>query len=258
MQLWHLQAHAHLTSIQRTPLHCIPILSPAEQARAARTRPGLAREEFLAGRTLLRILLAHHLGCSPARVPLAAGADGKPCLTTPANLDFNVAHSHGLILIALALAGPLGIDLEYRNPAFTPGEALELARTSFSAAEFTRLAHSGSEHQSGLFYTAWTCKEALAKADGRGLLLPLDQIPAPAAPLDGDAQTTQQLGEKTYYLQPLHHLPGFAAAFASTRPAQRIRLYDAHPLVQTVTPATLPSGDSNANASGIVLPAFHR
>ncbi|MCA9223049.1 MAG: hypothetical protein KDA71_22175, partial [Planctomycetales bacterium] len=71
------------------------------------------RRRAVAGRAMLRTLLAAHLHVSPRDVPLEATSTGKPCL--PASFDsieFNVSHSGDCILIALACAAPVGVDVE--------------------------------------------------------------------------------------------------------------------------------------------------
>ena len=212
-------------------------------------RPGEAREEFLAGRVLLRLLLAAFLRCAPPDVPLALDANGKPCLPENAGLHLNLAHSQGLVVVALSRSGPVGVDLEYRNPAFSAAEAVELA-AAFAPEELARLKQLPPAEQPDAFYTLWTAKEALAKADGRGLLLPLQTIPAPAG--CAQAETALQFDGGSFYVRHLQHLPAFPVALAHTEPDQALVLLDAHLLVRSVTPITLPRGDREADASGIV------
>jgi hypothetical protein len=82
---------------------------------------------------------------------------------------FNVAHSQGLVLIALSQAGPVGVDLEYVDPSV---DAIELAETSFAGDEAALVGRAATRAERlDLFYSLWTSKEAIAKADGRGLQL---------------------------------------------------------------------------------------
>ena len=68
------------------------------------------------GRATLRLLLASELGIDPAAVPLQRGLRGRPELTHPHTLDFNVSHTHNVALIGIAHGLPrasrIGVDIE--------------------------------------------------------------------------------------------------------------------------------------------------
>jgi 4'-phosphopantetheinyl transferase len=152
-----------------------PLLSPDERARAERMRAGGPREEFVAGRSLLRRLIGEQLKVPPSSLSFAAGANGKPCLAGPASLEFNLSHSHGAILIALSRAGAVGVDVEYRNEAFgASGELISVARDGLASFEVERIQQAPFDAERlTLFYRAWTRREAIAKGDGRGIAEPL-------------------------------------------------------------------------------------
>ena len=162
-----------------------PLLSPVEMQRAARMRPGRGRDEFIAGRGALRRLLAREMSAEgrevdldvnlidldvdPREISFRVGTYGKPSIEGDAGgLEFNLAHSQGLVLIALSRAGAVGIDVE--DPT-RPVEALEIARTNFHAEEIAWLESRPERERTTAFYWIWTRKEAVAKADGRGLML---------------------------------------------------------------------------------------
>ena len=88
------------------------VLDAEETARAARMRVAGAREEFVVGRGCLRRLLGAQLDAPASEVALVAGEHGKPALQEQRGLDFNVAHSCGMVLIALSRAGAVGVDVE--------------------------------------------------------------------------------------------------------------------------------------------------
>jgi 4'-phosphopantetheinyl transferase len=169
------------------------LLSPAEQARANRLRRPLARIEFIAGRAFLRQMLVACLAAGGSTedcarqarlLPIEIERWGKPRVSSslcggemlPA---FNVAHSQGLVLIALSQAGPVGVDLEYVDPSV---DAIELAETSFAGDEAALVGRAATRAERlDLFYSLWTSKEAIAKADGRGLQLAFSSFSAAAA-----------------------------------------------------------------------------
>jgi len=148
------------------------VLSPEEQAHAARMRLGGPSEEFRVGRGCLRRLLGAVLRRNPASLVLEKGLNGKPFLRLECGSiapSFNVAHSHGVILIGLSIVGEIGVDVEFID------ETIDLegvARTAFHVEEVERvLSASTLEERLRVFYRCWTRKEAVAKADGRGLTL---------------------------------------------------------------------------------------
>ena len=84
----------------------------------------------------------------------------RPYLDLP--LDFSISHSAGYVLCALADTMRVGVDIEKIRP-------IELAdmQLSFSTQEWAEITTAkDSNHQ---FFDHWTRKEAVAKADGRGM-----------------------------------------------------------------------------------------
>ncbi len=167
------------------------VLSPDERERAARYRVERAREEFVAGRAALRILLGAALGVSPDGVELGTNQHGKPVTR---GVEFNVTHSHGLICIALCRNAPVGVDVEWVDPGL---EVMELAEPNFTAEETRRLARlpEGRE-RAAAFCRLWTQKEAVAKADGRGLGIALREIVVPET-LPGLASMPRSMNANT-------------------------------------------------------------
>ncbi len=148
-------------------------LSVDERVRAARFLRDIDRERFVSARTALRHVLGAYLRCPAHRVAFRYAARGKPSLDRdPAPLAFNLSHSHDLALIAIARGGALGVDVE-RHRAI---DVAALASTSFSVAEQRELAAMPSGERLSAFFRGWTRKEALAKAHGDGLHLPMDRF----------------------------------------------------------------------------------
>src|ERR1700730_2018678 len=78
-------------------------LSVDEMARANRFFFERDRTAFIVARGILRQLLANYLHRAPTDLQFAYHARGKPFLFPPSQgtpLQFNVAHSHGLALLA--------------------------------------------------------------------------------------------------------------------------------------------------------------
>lgn len=151
------------------------LLSPDEQARAARLIAPARRQQFIAARAGLRRLLGAYTGIAPAALTFVYGDEGKPALAEPAplaafglhesgTLHFNLAHSGDIALVGLARR-PLGIDLETIRPLAALDQ---MAPMIFSAQEQAALAALPSAQQLGAFFRGWARKEALMKADGGG------------------------------------------------------------------------------------------
>jgi 4'-phosphopantetheinyl transferase len=126
------------------------------------------RRRFLARRMALRQILGGELGIDPAHVAIGRGDQGKPHLLNHSDLLFNVSHSGAVGLLAVSARGELGIDIEQVRevPHWT-----EIVREYFEASEQELLLRP--ERSARMFLSYWTRKEAVAKATGLGLSLPL-------------------------------------------------------------------------------------
>jgi 4'-phosphopantetheinyl transferase len=191
------------------------LLSEDEQARADRFRFLRDRRHFTVGRGFLRTVLGRTLGIAPQEIVFSYGTRGKPALRWPesSGLEFNLAHSNGLALLAIARGRTLGIDLEYQRENldflgiagrfFTPQELAEITREPALAA------------QRAAFFRGWARKEAFLKARGDGLWVGLDQFQVAidrAAPpqVVWTAWDPDEAGRWT--VLELDVAPGFAAA----------------------------------------------
>lgn len=86
-----------------------------------------------------------------------------------AAIDFNISHSGRFVVCAAAGNMRLGIDIEQIKP-------VDIAdfQDQFSNEEMAFIRRDPGSLVN--FYTLWTKKEALIKADGKGLSIPLRQI----------------------------------------------------------------------------------
>ncbi len=148
-------------------------LSREERARAVRFRFARDRERFLAARRVLREILTRYLNTTPSSVPLRQATSGKPFLVPHGHLRFNISHAGSTLLVAVARERELGVDVEWLD-ADVP--VAELAETTLSKPERRILDGLDGERRKVAFLAFWTRKEALVKADGRGLSLPLSDV----------------------------------------------------------------------------------
>src|SRR5258706_3635076 len=143
---------------------CAALLSDAEAARAARLARPAPHDRFVIGRGLLRRLLGGSLGVDARAVTLAEARHGKPALADAADpLRFNVSHTDGCALIAVATRHEVGVDVERRR---TMSDALALARRFFAADEAAALGALDGAARDAAFLALWVRKEAAGKALG--------------------------------------------------------------------------------------------
>ena len=163
---------------------CHELLSGEEKERALRFRVDRPRTDFILTRGTLRLLLARYLNTAPGNVQFCYGMNGKPGLANDSNLCFNVSHTDGLALVALAEQRAIGIDVENIKRG---SHMKRLAERFFSESERHALRHfSGAELEAALV-RCWTRKEAYIKAKGDGLSLPLAQFDVSIRAGDRDA-----------------------------------------------------------------------
>tara|TARA_R110002072_G_scaffold49277_35_gene134085 strand:- start:6304 stop:7203 length:900 start_codon:yes stop_codon:yes gene_type:complete len=164
------------------------LITPEERARAGRFHFEKDQKLYVAAHGLLRYLLGLAGDCDPLGLRFTAGAHGKPALVCPprqlaaaAMPVFNISHCDGMVSCALARPGleaagaavAVGVDVEClaRRPV-----DLGLARRYFRAEEEAQILAFPEPQRQQAFLAFWTLKEAIIKADGRGLTLALDSF----------------------------------------------------------------------------------
>ncbi len=159
-----------------------PLLSSDETERANRFKFAKDRDQFCVTRGILRWLLGHYTGRDPATLSFEYGKWGKPFLAGNSQLPdfrFNVSHTRGVALLGVARAMELGIDVEFmkREPDFR-----SIAQNHFSESERSDLDQARPKQLMPCFYRCWTRKEAVIKAHGGGLSVPLDAFSVSTLP----------------------------------------------------------------------------
>lgn len=99
---------------------------------------------------------------------------GKPLAYGSAMRHISIAHSGAVIAAAASTIGPIGIDIERRDPR---RDFNGMARAAFGPAECAAVLSRGV----CAFYRIWTIREAISKATGDGMALvadTLDRVPA--------------------------------------------------------------------------------
>lgn len=192
-------------------------LSTDERIRSERFYFEQDKNYFVVGRGLLRTILGIYLGMEPSQLQFCYGPCGKPYLaetTDGSTLNFNLSHSQGLALYAIARFHRIGIDLEYIRPI---SEAEQIARHFFSPQENAVFQALLPSQKQAAFFNCWTRKEAYLKAIGDGLAFPLEQLDVSLFPGE-PAQIYSIKGDRSvaarWSLQELTPAPSYTATLA--------------------------------------------
>ena len=208
--------HVDLTPHADREARAFALLDAQETRRAQRFVVEPPRRRFALCRAALRVNLCQRLGCRNERLAFSALEHGKPVAEVNGervSLGFNLSHSGGHGLIAIAPNGQLGIDVEERKP----GRNFEgIGKRVYGPAERRLLAQAKGPRKAAFFYQLWTLKEALIKALGTGFTLNPATFEVPEAMLSG-----QRAGRFQFPQHPENHWqlldlgePRFAAALA--------------------------------------------
>lgn len=159
------------TGAAATTAEALSLLSEEERERAGRIRAGADRLDYAIAHLLLLRMLQNATG--NRRFRFARGAFGKPALDPPSGtppLRMNISHSRGCVACVLGRGAEVGIDVE---DSARIGGRHGIADGSFSAEETKVLAALDEADRRETFAAMWTMKEAIIKADGRGLAMPM-------------------------------------------------------------------------------------
>jgi 4'-phosphopantetheinyl transferase len=213
------EVHVWRASLDESPTRIdsfLNILAEDEQSRADRFYFRRDRERFIAAHGILRTILGRYLNRAPNSLSFYYGSYGKPELAGESGSDgihFNLSHSDGVVLYALARGREIGIDVE----SIRDLEVEQIAGRFFSRQEIATLRALPPDLRNCAFFHCWTRKESYIKARGEGLSLPLDQFDVSLTPGEPAALlSTRPDSEEArrWDLQELAVASGYAAALA--------------------------------------------
>jgi 4'-phosphopantetheinyl transferase len=173
-------------------------------SKSGRFRFERDRRNFVAARCTLRRLLARYTGHPPENIRFRYSERGKPSLDSDTSLRFNISHSHGQALFALAYNIDIGVDIEQVRP-MRPIAVEQLAQRFFAPAEYDAIVALPEAVRQDAFFDLWVRKEAYLKACGAGLGGGLASIPP------------------NWFLYSLQAPRGFYAALAGQREVRVIQ-----------------------------------
>ncbi len=148
------------------------ILPADDRERVERMQFEAGRHQQLVTRAMAREVLSHYQpDVRAADWRFERGEHGRPSVVgyqpdrarTP---DFNLAHTDGLVVMAVGRVARLGVDVERLDQRVN----LAVARRYFSAAEVAALDALPAEQRTRRIQRLWTLKEAYLKALGTGIV----------------------------------------------------------------------------------------
>ena len=148
------------------------MLAPEERTRVAGMHFPEDRHQQRVARGMMRSLLSRYVPeVAPGDWRFERNEHGKPriALGAPAaalGLGFNLAHTEGLVVLAIARDVQIGVDVEHSGKR----APLKVARRHFSAQEVAALDALPPGQQPLRFQRLWTLKESYLKAIGTGVV----------------------------------------------------------------------------------------
>ncbi len=173
---------------------------------------------FLTGRVLARSAVARWLGTKPEAIAFDASCEdcgkphGKPRVIGHDDVALSLSHSGDRVGVAVTAGAPVGLDVEATSGRATD-DLITYALNDTERAAVTGLT---PEDAAAAFFTYWARKEALMKATGRGLKIPLRSITlsAPGEPARLVAADDAALDPAATTLFDVDPGPGYRAAVA--------------------------------------------
>jgi 4'-phosphopantetheinyl transferase len=204
--------------------HLRAVLDEEERDRLDRYRRPDDRQRHLAAHAGLRLLLGRRLGLHPAEVrlgradcPLCGGPHGRPVVVgVDGAPEVSVAHSEGMVLLALATA-PVGVDVE---PTTRVADADELTST-LHPVEVELVAALPAHRRAAAVLACFVRAEAHLKGLGTGL--GLDPVTVALGPSSADLAVaaddwSDRLGAAGWDVLDLDVGPAHVAALALSGP----------------------------------------
>ena len=145
------------------------ILDVKEKEKLTRYLLDGHKKRFLYSRSMLKLLISNYLHVEPHRISIKYNERGKPELEEKnnlINLNFNISHSHELIIFVFTLENSIGVDIEYIDKS---RDIMGIAKKFFSKDEYSCISKYKDDLQFRIFYILWTFKEALLKCCGTGI-----------------------------------------------------------------------------------------
>ena len=192
------------TSIQ----NLISTLSLNVQSKLASFQNKMTRNQSLFGHIMLNYIKTG-FGFPDSELSYEH-TSGKPYFTTTPKIGFNVSHSGHLVVCCFTKNADLGIDLEQKGK-----HSIKNFRYCFNSEEWQYIMNS--ENPEKAFLHLWVRKEAIIKADGRGMEIELSSF--------SGLESEVNIGLNTWCLQDITIDPDYFCAIACSK-KKEVKLVD--------------------------------
>jgi 4'-phosphopantetheinyl transferase len=200
------------------------LLSREERERLERFRFPVLKHRFAVARGTLRQIVAQYVGEDPAGLQIGYERFGKPFVQYPlSNLHFNLSHSVDLMVVAVSMEMPLGVDIEREDREL---KFWDIAAHYFSKSEQEDLKFLEAEACKRAFFQIWTAKEAVLKASSLGFSVEPSRVEIGLTPLRLRAIKGAQECNLPWHLEPLSPRAGYIGALAVATEPSKIEYYD--------------------------------
>jgi 4'-phosphopantetheinyl transferase len=156
---------------------------------------------------------------APHEVEICSGSTGKPYVVDRAHetaLQFSMSHSAGRAVFAFGRSGGVGVDIE-RVSGFP--EVREFAAVNFTPAEIQEVECCPESMRLEAFFKLWARKEAVLKASGDGLAIPLNCVDVSSLTGGDETWSVRRIkgdaSGREFRLTDVMVAPGFVAALAA-------------------------------------------
>ncbi len=141
------------------------------------------RLRYIFSHAAMRSILSRYLDRPPEELQFSQNSFGKPFLMGAGTeaLDFNMSHSGDVVAVGVTRRRLIGVDVEMLR---TIEDFAEIARLNFTPSEYAFIKNSSAGNQQRAFFSLWARKEAVIKAIGKGLSIPLNTFDTSIAPGD--------------------------------------------------------------------------
>ena len=195
-------------------------LTAHEQKRFHGFRLKDDKVRFSLGRLLLRKIIEESLG---EAFTLQVNAFGKPELISK-KIRFSISHSGNIVLVAVSNSVDVGVDVEQMLTLMDREKMLSLLHS----AETQDINSLHPKLRDRAFYEIWVSKEAIAKAYGHGLSLPLTSYRVTYLPDNSCKLLQADWGEVSdWHLIKLSIQAGYAGSLAIRSNNNKVSFYSA-------------------------------
>lgn len=115
---------------------------------------------YLTTHSIINFIFSQIIECAVSDIIHEKAKNGKPYVENSKNVKFNISHSYGCAVVALA-KNDIGVDIEFINRKFLFKDITDI---SFSKREIGYVKNDAKR-----FYRYWVAKEAYLKYEGVGL-----------------------------------------------------------------------------------------